>query len=504
LSGNGIIQAQYRAIDELVPYSKNARTHDDTQVSKLAALIDQFGWTNPVLADAEGIVAGHGRVLAARKLYADGKTLRRPDGQPIPQGSVPVIDCSGWDKPQRQAYILADNRSALDAGWDSAMLQSELQELKADGFELGLTGFETLELDAVLAGLAQVGPQGSGIALPGDVKEAEDSVLISVRLFGVKEIAKEIISAWPKANSPADLVAGVITPAMAMAQFNALASGADGTTGYWISALFNPQRLSTVCAGRKLSYFSANDDSKFKRVGARFFSEQDPKGGNVHPTVFPKYAGVGWQGVNVAFEFRPALARKIYLKHCAAGARVLDPCHGWGGRVVGWLAANLAGHYVGYDPATDTAAGWKKCVEFLKKSSAVSTAENFCQPFEDAQLEPESFDFAFTSPPYFDTEQYAGAESSFRRYATFDKWVLGFYKPLLSKTIAALKPGCKFVLNVGNKLYPLSKTATELAPTLGCDVSSEAFGYIGRAGLVGSLGNTDGEDFLTLTKRKLP
>jgi DNA modification methylase len=135
-----------RKASELLPYARNARTHSDEQVKEIAASIEEFGYTNPVLADHKGIVAGHGRILGASLLYAAGKTIKLPNGDALPHGMVPVIDCTGWSDAKRKAYILADNKIALNADWDVSMLKTELAELKEEGFDLSLTGFTDAEL----------------------------------------------------------------------------------------------------------------------------------------------------------------------------------------------------------------------------------------------------------------------------------------------------------------------------------------------------------------------
>ena len=123
-------------VTALIPYAKNSRTHDDAQVAQIAASIKEFGWTNPILVDGDkGIIAGHGRLMAARKLKMD---------------KVPVIELSGMTEAQKKAYVIADNRLALNAGWDNAMLTIELQDLEDKGFDLSLTGFDKDELDALL------------------------------------------------------------------------------------------------------------------------------------------------------------------------------------------------------------------------------------------------------------------------------------------------------------------------------------------------------------------
>lgn len=159
----------FRHVDELVPYARNARTHSAEQVARIAGSIAEFGFAAPVLADDRGIVAGHGRVLAARRLYESGKTLRLPGGEEIPSGTVPVVDVTGWSDAQRRAYILADNRLAEQAGWDEELLRIELQELRDSGFDLELTGFELGDLDALLSS----GEPKGGLTDPDEAPEPE-------------------------------------------------------------------------------------------------------------------------------------------------------------------------------------------------------------------------------------------------------------------------------------------------------------------------------------------
>jgi ParB-like chromosome segregation protein Spo0J len=137
-------------VADLVPYERNSRTHSPQQINKLAELIREFGWTNPLIADINGIVAGHGRLQAAKQIYASGGTINLPSGDSLPQGHVPVIDCTGWSDQQRRAYIIADNRSAEDAGWDKELLKLELHDLQEAGLNLQLTGFDESEIDKLL------------------------------------------------------------------------------------------------------------------------------------------------------------------------------------------------------------------------------------------------------------------------------------------------------------------------------------------------------------------
>jgi ParB-like chromosome segregation protein Spo0J len=140
-------------LDDLRPFDRNARVHDDRQIGEIEASIRSFGWTNPILADMseDGVViAGHGRLLAARRIYASGAAIRLPDGREIPHRTVPVIDCAGWSDDRRRAYTLADNRIAENATWDDDLLRIELRFLKDEGIDLGIAGFDEKTLAKLL------------------------------------------------------------------------------------------------------------------------------------------------------------------------------------------------------------------------------------------------------------------------------------------------------------------------------------------------------------------
>mgnify|MGYP000844438557 CR=1 FL=1 len=131
---NDNLRIEKRPIEALLPYVRNARTHSEAQVAQIAASMVEFGWTNPVLVDGDnGIIAGHGRVMAARKLGLE---------------TVPVIELAHLSETQKRAYILADNKIALNAGWDEEMLRVELDALREADFNLDLTGFDANELKA--------------------------------------------------------------------------------------------------------------------------------------------------------------------------------------------------------------------------------------------------------------------------------------------------------------------------------------------------------------------
>ena len=148
-------QIERVSLDKLIPYARNARTHSDAQVAQIAASIREFGFCNPVLIDKDGgIIAGHGRVLAAQKLGLK---------------AVPTITLGHLNETQKRAYILADNKLALNAGWDEEMLKVELESLKDDGFDLTLAGFDDVEL----GNINMTDPESSSEEIDVDSMEME-------------------------------------------------------------------------------------------------------------------------------------------------------------------------------------------------------------------------------------------------------------------------------------------------------------------------------------------
>jgi hypothetical protein len=126
----------------ITPYARNSRTHSDEQVAQVAASIKEFGWTNPILIDEDNsIIAGHGRLAAAQRLGSE---------------QVPTITLAGLTDAQKRAYVIADNKLALNAGWDEEMLRVELSDLLGEDYDVALTGFDQSELDALLNGADDV------------------------------------------------------------------------------------------------------------------------------------------------------------------------------------------------------------------------------------------------------------------------------------------------------------------------------------------------------------
>lgn len=150
------LQIETRSVADLIPYAANSRTHSDAQVAQIAASIKEFGWTNPILIDGDNtIIAGHGRLLAARKLGME---------------EVPTIVLDYLSKAQQRALVIADNQLALNAGWDMEMLKAEIEDLNLEDFDLGLLGFDASTLHKMIDDII---PQEA----PDEFKEVDEETL---------------------------------------------------------------------------------------------------------------------------------------------------------------------------------------------------------------------------------------------------------------------------------------------------------------------------------------
>jgi hypothetical protein len=162
------VKIEQRSVAKLIPYAANSRTHSDAQVAQIAASIKEFGWTNPILVSGDNsIIAGHGRLMAARKLDME---------------EVPVIVLDHLSKAQQRALVIADNQLALNAGWDMNMLKAEIEDLNLENFNLELLGFD----DDFLDGLLETAPSGGNTdedAVP-EVPETPKTVLGDVWVLG--------------------------------------------------------------------------------------------------------------------------------------------------------------------------------------------------------------------------------------------------------------------------------------------------------------------------------
>ena len=178
----------YKRTEDLIPYVNNARTHSDEQVTQIASSIKEFGFNNPILTDGEnGVIAGHGRLLAAKKLGLE---------------TVPTIELSGLTKAQKKAYILADNKIALNSGWDIDLLSVELQELQ-DTDLAPVTGFSAEELNTLLSETTEPAEEEE----PEEEEPEEDSFNLTL---SIPIEYKGQVQDFVKSFGPEDLIQKII------------------------------------------------------------------------------------------------------------------------------------------------------------------------------------------------------------------------------------------------------------------------------------------------------
>lgn len=339
------MKIEHLPVGDLIPFAKNSRTHDDGQVAQIAASIKEFGFTNPILIDEQGgIIAGHGRLLAARKLQL---------------AEVPCIRLSHLSDAQKRAYVIADNKLALNAGWDDEMLALELGDLKDMDFDLSLTGFSTDEINALL-------------------------------------LEDEQTSIEPKGN----LSDKFMIPPFSV--FNA-------REGWW--------------QDRKRSWLALGIKSEEGRGGALMMQNQDGsnsimKTGKSKATAAPGgsimvsgYSKTGEREVGLVSEsgtsiFDPVLCEIAYRWFSPVGGLILDPFAG--GSVRGIVASKLARQYVGHElrpeqVAANKAQGAEICADNDHPPAWIcGDSKNIDKTCADVKA-----DMIFSCPPYADLEVYS-------------------------------------------------------------------------------------------------
>ena len=200
-------------------------------------------------------------------------------------------------------------------------------------------------------------------------------------------------------------------------------------------------------------------------AGFRTFTED----GNVTTTTTRGSYPVA--GARLPLDFPSNRAAELYNEFCPTDRKpdILDPCHGWGGRLVGALLVD-ANSYTGIDPSNDASSGANKIANAYKDYAPDTNVRLIKACFEDVDLDAEAYDIALTSPPYFDVEQYKGENQSHVKFPKYDLWVNGFYRPLIEKTFNALRNGGVFILQVGSQSYPLRQDGEKIAKEIGFTV----------------------------------
>lgn len=264
------------------------------------------------------------------------------------------------------------------------------------------------------------------------------------------------------------------------------------------SLLFNPHRLSTGSKRGKGSVYSALQRDKAASGLARSILFRQTYNTRT-PDLLYRAIETGWDGITYINEFPPHVARDHCIRYkLSRTSKVLDPCGGWGGRMIG--CSTQVNSYTAFEPSKRTYDGLKKLAQFIQGFRSEFVANVVCCAYEDAHLIEAEYDLAITSPPYFDTEIYDDAPTqSSVRYTTFDTWCEGFYYPLIERTMIQLKPGAPFLLNIGSRTYDLSGRLKSTFGGTYCIERVKNPGMTSTAGIRN--GDLEGEAFYEVRKK---
>jgi ParB-like chromosome segregation protein Spo0J len=389
-----------RPVSELVPYVGNARRHSEEQISQIEASMLQFGWTIPCLIDEAGVlIAGHGRVEAAERIYGAGKMIRGLDGNWLPEGHAPILVAKGWSEAKKRAYVIADNSIALNASWDEVVLRSEIEALGAEDFDLSTLGFDEIELGAILGDPA--GPDGDD---DGDQPGKAGSL---VERFGV-------------------------------APFSVL----NAREGWW-----QDRKRAWLALGIQSEVGRGDDQLGFSETIKSTFSGNNPqkrqsaslKGGLTVATSTDPYRKPG-ESVNAAGAgtsiFDPVLCELAYRWFCPAEGAILDPFAG--GSVRGIVAAKLGRRYTGIDLRPEQVeANRAQGAAICDGIGPAWICGDSLEVLDGHDALPAEADFIFSCPPYADLEVYSDdprdiSNMDYRAFASA-------YGGIIAKACARLK-----------------------------------------------------------------
>lgn len=344
-------------------------------------------------------------------------------------------------------YTIKDNMAYGQIDWENIANEWEPEELKGWDFEMPEDWLsEAPELS-----------KNEEEAATTDTEAEKQPEVETMLNKATKQAAEEILKQYDTLHG-----FSFITPGTALFDFINFAYYGKEYPRY-NSLAFHPQQFTT--AGDQFSTHEGlkricNDEAKAERL--RF----------VCADKFRAIIGgsLAFSGAKMPLDFPTDLARSLINEFCKERGAVLDPCAGWGGRLVGFLASH-ASTYNGTDASPEQIKGddliWRTFQGFTAHEKAVTLN---CTPFEKTTLQNESFDFAITSPPYFDTEKYMGGEQSRETNGSYQEWRENFYRVLIKKVFAALKRNTFFCLQIGSQRYPLLEDGKQIATEIGFEV----------------------------------
>ncbi len=466
------LRIEYVPIDKLVKWPRNPKRHAPEKIEKS---FSRFGFINPIIIDENSgrIVAGHGRIDTAERMKLLG--LDPPDRVVVKNKAwwLPVVRGVKFkSEADAEAYLVADNQISISEGFDDEPLREIIQSLNTDLVDVLGMGNEVIERlrgPVKENGEAQAAPSGAEEQPEEQQQQEPEKDLFSV--YPMTEVI-ETAAKWYRENG---FPYPNLTLHEQMQEINHLAAIEDegainSVTAFRVADSYHHHRFNLRVRGMKTPLENFNQDRSLKR--------------SIEQEIKYSYVRTGYLNlIDLVFtaqscgNFRPGVAMYFYRTYGKKNGLVLDPCAGFGGRIVGWIASSIGGTYVGVDPATETQQNNQRLVKALGVDKNVRLLH---QCFEDVDLKKEKLegkcDLVFTSPPYYNKEEYTAEDTqSFIRYPDFKGWTDNFLRPFLVQCYKALKKGGHCCLNIaditerksGKRVYPLELLTTQYAEDAG-------------------------------------
>lgn len=416
----------------------NFRKHSEENKKMIHDSLAELGAGRSVVVDNENeLIAGNGVYEQAQKLGMPVRVVETDGSELV---VVKRTDLATGDM-KRKKLAAADNAISDNVEWDAEEIRANLDAPTIEALHIELPPVE----------------------MPQDEQEDEDEdsrekneVAEKLLNDAMQDYCREAVERIDTCMKHGFLPT-LRTPAYARLQF--LKSKYYGRRYERnISTVFCPRQFFTP-SGRLSYYEQMKKSAREGKEGIAGFRTVS-KDGDLSILFRTNYPVVGGK---MPLDFPVHIGRSLIKKY-GNGGRILDPCHGWGGRLVSALLEEVE-EYVGFDPSPVAHEGVSLLFENYKQYQNTK-ATLYQMPYEDAKIDG-GFDFALTSPPYFDIERYDGEMQAHERYGQYELWVEKFYKPLILDTMARLKDGCVFALQVGSQSYPLKEDAIKIATQAG-------------------------------------
>lgn len=449
---------------------KNPRSWTKDELNKLKKSLEE----TPELFEARPILAYDydGRLLVL------GGNMRLSAAKALGMNKVPVyVYPSSTPLEKLKEIVIKDN--GVFGAWDWDMLANEW-----DALPLSEWGVPTWKVDDDTLGLDDESHHGEK-GIYGQADDRTEDWMNEAMVENALETTRQIDYMMREGWLPCGYTLGMAKRMFLRAKFY----GAN--LPQWFSYYFIPERIFCP-SGSKKSMYEQLASTRVDSGCSGLRTIQETGRGQESPLLLLLQKGQYPIGEGrLPLDFPAGLAADLILEFAGRHATILDPCHGWGGRLAGALLADVA-YYEGYDPSPYAHRGVNEMASAFSPYVEGAKVCLFEKCYEDATPKTEAFDFAITSPPYYDVELYEGQEQAHNRYNSFEKWVDGFYDPLIAKTYDALKHGGVFVLQVGSQRYPLLSVGREIAERVGFKcVEVRPFGHGTSSPLHG---NTDADE----------